>query len=341
MVNIGTLFTSVLLLFFMMIPGFIIRKAKLGGDTLPLGFTNTILYITQPAMLIVGFFREFDLELLKTAGVVLILSFAAHLIFYGIAHLLFGGAGDHLKKVYRFSIVFANAGYMGIPLMEMVLGKDAAVFASVYIIGFNFFAWSLGCLIYTGDRSYISPKKMFINAATIPTFIGILLFVINAYSWLPTPVTAFTESALTMLKNTVAPMSMMVIGMRLADLKLKGAFKDKYMYLSFAMRLLVLPCAVFGLLWICTLLGFYNTTAFTTVLICAATPSAALTGMFAEKFAPKADPEKLMAGDEDAVNTQKIALLGSTTASKLVSLSTILSLLTMPLIAMLLKLLGE
>ena len=339
MVDVGTLFRSVLLLFFMMIPGFIIQKTKLGGDKLPLGFTNTILYITQPAMLIVGFFRPFDSEILKTAGVVLLLSFVAHIMFYGIALLLFRGAKDHLRRVYRFSIVFANAGYMGIPLMSMVLGDEAAVYASVYIIGFNFFAWSIGCLIYTDDKSYISPKKMFLNAATIPTFIGIILFVINAYSWLPAPVTSFTFDALTMLKNTVAPMSMMVIGMRLANLKLKGAFKDKYMYLSFAMRLIALPCAVFVLLWICKTIGFYQPTAFTTVLICAATPSAALTGMFAEKFAPKADPKKVAEDPDLAVRTEALAIESSVTASKLVSISTILSLITMPLVAMLLQLL--
>ena len=223
--------------------------------------------------------------------------------------------------------------------MSMVLGDEAAVYASVYIIGFNFFAWSIGCLIYTDDKSYISPKKMFLNAATIPTFIGIILFVINAYSRLPAPITSFTFDALTMLKNTVAPMSMMVIGMRLANLKLKGAFKDKYMYLSFAMRLIALPCAVFVLLWICKTIGFYQPTAFTTVLICAATPSAALTGMFAEKFAPKADPKKVAEDPDLAVRTEALAIESSVTASKLVSISTILSLITMPLIAMLLQLL--
>ena len=339
MIDIMKLCRAVFLLFCLMIPGFIMKKTRLADDRTPLAFSNTVLYITQPALLFVGFFRPYDKTIMNGAVAVFVFTFVVHAVFLLAVKLFFRNAPKETAKVYRFGSVFANAGYMGIPLMEMVLGKDAAVFASVYIIGFNFFAWSLGCLIYTGDKSYVSPKKMFINAATIPTFIGILLFVINAYAWLPIPVRDFTESALTMLKNTVAPMSMMVIGMRLADLKLKGAFKDKYMYLSFAMRLLVLPCTVFGLLWICSLLGFYNATAFTTVLICAATPSAALTGMFAEKFAPKPDPEKLLSGDEDAVNIQKTALLGSTTASKLVSLSTILSLLTMPLIAMLLKLL--
>ena len=111
------------------------------------------------------------------------------------------------------------------------------------------------------------------------------------------------------------------------------------MYFSFFMRLIALPCAVFGLLWICSVLGFYHETAFTTVLICAATPSAALTGMFAEKFAPKPDPEKLAKNDPDAVNLHEKALGASVTASKLVSVSTILSLLTMPLVAMLLQLL--
>ena len=339
MVDVGTLFRSVLLLFCMMIPGFIIRKARLGDDKLPLGFTNTILYITQPAMLIVGFFRPFDATILKTALVVLILSFVAHLMFFGVSLLLFRSAPEHLRKVYRFSIVFANAGYMGIPLMSMVLGDEAAVYASVYIIGFNFFAWSLGCLIYTGDTSYISPKKMLLNAATIPTFLGIFLFVINAYSWLPASVSGFVSDALGMLKETVAPMSMMVIGMRLADLKLKGAFRDKFMYLSLGMRLLALPCAVFVLLWLCKLLGFFETTAFTTVLICAATPSAALTGMFAERFAPKPDPAKLEAGEAEAVEMRDRAVESAVTASKLVSISTILSLLSMPLVALLLQLL--
>ncbi|MBR2461203.1 MAG: AEC family transporter [Clostridia bacterium] len=339
MVDIGTLFRAVLLLFCMMIPGYILKKTRLGDDRLPLGFTNTILYVTQPAMLIVGFFRPFDAEILKTAAVVLVLSFVAHIMFFGVSLLCFRRALEHLRRVYRFSIVFGNAGYMGIPLMSMVLGDEAAVYASVYIIGFNFFAWSIGCLIYTDDRSFISPKKMLLNAATIPTFIGILLFVTNAYTWLPAIVSEFASDALVMLKNMVAPMSMMVIGMRLADLKLKGALRDKYMYLSFAMRLLILPSAVFVILWLCKLVGFFEPTAFTTVLICAATPSAALTGMFAERFAPKPDPIKLEAGEAEAVRQHEQAIDSAVAASKLVSISTLLSLLSMPIVAMLLQLL--
>ena len=308
-----SLFRAVLLLFMMIVPGFIMRKTKLAGDTLPLGFTNTILYITQPAMLIVGFFRARDLDILKTAGFVMLLSFITHILFLLAVKLFYRGAEKETRKVYRFGTVFANAGYMGIPLISMVMGDEAAIYASVYIVGFNFFCWSYGALIYSEDRSFISPKKMFVNAATIPTAIGILIFVTNVYSYIPTPVADFTYEVLKMLKDTVAPMSMMIIGMRLADLELKGAFRDKYLYLGLALRLAVFPLGAFALLAVCKLIGFYNATAFTVILVCASTPVASATCMFAEKF-----------GSD------------SRTASKFVSISTVLSLLTMPVVAMLL-----
>lgn len=314
--DITVLFRAVLLLFMMIIPGFILKKTKLADDKLPLGFTNTILYITQPAMLVVGFFRPYDGKIMRSAVIVFVLTFVIHAFFIFASKFFFKSSPKETAKVYRFGIAFANAGYMGIPLITMIFGTEAAIYASVYIIGFNFFAWSLGCVIYSEDKSFISPKKMFVNAATIPTFIGILIFVTNLYSYLPSVVSSFTGEVLEMLKDTVAPMSMMIIGMRLADLKLKGAFKGADFYLALALRLMILPAATFGILFLCKLLGFYDMTAFSVVLICASTPAASATCMFAERF------------NSDSV-----------TASKFVSISTILSLLTMPLMALLLNLL--
>lgn len=300
----------------MIIPGFIMRKMKLAGDTLPLGFANTILYITQPAMLVVGFFRARDMGIMKNALVVLVLSFLTHILFLFAIKLFFRGADKEKQKVYRFGTAFSNAGYMGIPLITMVLGNEAAIYASVYIIAFNFFCWSLGALIYSEDKSYISPKKMFLNAATVPTFIGIIFFLTNAYTIIPTPVAEFVFEALTMLKNMVAPMSMMIIGMRLADLKLKGAFKDFHFYEGLVLRLILFPLGAFGLIVITKLLGIDTPDAFKVVLICASTPVASATSMFAEKFS------------SDTVS-----------ASKFVSVSTLLSVLTMPVMALLLDVL--
>ena len=314
--DIMRLFRAVFILFCLMIPGFILKKLKLADNKTPLGFTNTILYITQPALLFVGFFRPYDKNIMSGAIAVFVFTFLVHAMFLLTVKLFFKNAPKETAKVYRFGSVFANAGYMGIPLITMTFGPEAAIYASVYTIGFNFFAWSFGYLIYSEDKSYISFKKMFINAATVPTILGVVVFVTNLYSYIPETAAGVVSDVLTMLKDTVAPMSMMVIGMRLADLKLKGAFKDVYLYVGLSLRLIIFPAMVFCVLLLCKTLGFYNEIAFAVTLICAATPAATATGMFAEKFSSD-----------------------SVTASKFVSISTILSLATMPLMVMLLKLL--
>ena len=316
MIDIMKLCRAVFLLFCLMIPGFIMKKTKLADDRTPLAFSNAVLYITQPALLFVGFFRPYDKNIMSGAVAVFVFTFIVHAVFLLTVKLFFRNAPKETAKVYRFGSVFANAGYMGIPLITMIFGTEAAIYASVYVIGFNFFCWSLGCLIYSEDKSYISLRKMLINAATVPTILGVIVFVTNLYSYIPAPAASFATDILNMLKETVAPMSMMVIGMRLADLKLKGAFKDLNLYVGLGLRLVIFPVMVFVILAVCKLLGYYNEIAFSVTLICSATPAASATCMFAEKFSSD-----------------------SVTASKFVSISTILSLVTMPLVVLLLKLL--
>ena len=311
MVDITRLFISVLLLFILIIPGFLLRKARLAPNTLPQGLSNTVLYVLQPAMIVVAFIRPYDGSVIKTALGVLVFSFALHGLFCLLSLLFFRKCQESLKKVYRFGAIFSNAGYMGIPLIMAILGDDAAIYASVYIIGFNFYCWSVGCMIYSGDKSYVSPKKMFINAATVPTYIGLLIFLLPIDSYVPSVVV----EALEMLRECVAPMSMMLVGMRLADMKLRGAFSDTRFFLSIGLRLIVFPIIAWLVMKGVALIGLYSdVTAMSVVLICAATPAATATSMFAEKFSG------------DAV-----------TAGKLVSVSTILSVVTMPLVALLLK----
>ena len=73
--------------------------------------------------------------------------------------------------------------------------------------------------------------------------------------------------ALTVLKSSVAPISMIVVGTRLADIKPKDAIKDKYMYPFLALRLFVFPIIVWGLLKILTLLNLMDTETLSIMLI--------------------------------------------------------------------------
>ncbi len=311
MIETSLLFTKVFLLFLMMIPGFLVRKTKICEASAQLAFSSVILYITTPAMIVVSFIRAFDKGVMITCLWVLLFSFAAHLLFFALTFPFFRKERPDAAKVYRFAVIFANSGYMGIPLIISLFGEEAAIYATFYVVGFNFFMWSLGALIYTGDRSYISPKKMFLNPATIPTYIGLLIFLLPIDGYVPVVVV----DALSALRDTIAPMSMMLIGMQLATVKLKGIFSGNLL-LATVLRLIACPLLLFGLLKLLSLVGIYNdpTGAYVS-FICASAPAATATGIFAEKFS----------GDRE-------------TAGKVVAITTILSVATMPITSLIMNL---
>lgn len=190
-----------------------------------------------------------------------------------------------------------------------MLGDSAAIYASIYVITFNVFVWTVGCFIFTENKKYISLKKAILNPATISTIVGIIIFV-SPINTLPTIFMKFLVS----FKDMVAPLSMIIIGLQLANMKLKGAFKDIVMYKFIFLRMLILPAIVWVFLKIVSLCGYTDATVMTVILLCAATPVATATSMFAEIFD------------------------GNTSyAGKLVSVTTIISLITMPIISLLLN----
>ena len=134
----GTLIFYVALLFIMMVPGIIMKKCKLSTDGFGKGISNLVLYIAQPALVFLAYVRPFDMEILKNAIVVLAISIVMHVIFAVVAMTVFNRAPDSARRMLSFATVFSNAAFMGIPLIEAVLGSAATIYATVYNITFNY-----------------------------------------------------------------------------------------------------------------------------------------------------------------------------------------------------------
>lgn len=311
--SIESLIFNVALLFLMLIPGFLMTKCHLATEGLGKGLANLVLYIAQPALIVSAYIRPFDTQILENVIVVFLLSVVSHILFAVVAFLSFRRAEERHAKMLRFATVFSNAAYMGIPLIVGLLGTEAAIYASIYSITFNLFIWSLGVFICTGDKKQASLRKVATHPVTISSILGLLFFFLPIDMYVP----ELFVTGLSMLKELVAPLSMIIIGLRLADLSLRGILRDRHLYEFLVLRLLVLPTAVFFITYCLRFLGApISNVAATVILISAATPAATATSMFAEKF------------DGD-----------TTYAGALVAISTILSILTMPLVALLLSLL--
>ena len=328
MFGLDVLIQKVLLLSAMVAIGFIMRKANKADGNLAKGFGDAVIYLAQPAMIIYSFLdAQFSVKILITSILVLVFSSIFHLLYYGIALLCFKNAPEKQQSVLHFATVFSNAGFMGIPLISELISPVAAIYATFYVVSFNIYNWSLGCYIYTKDKKYISLKSMFVNPATIPTYIGVALFILGGVFTIPNSLQPIFNDFLTpilkddilfLLKCTVIPLSMMMIGIRLAENNCKGIFKDKYLPLVLVIRLIVLPLIVMCIMKLIILTGIIPNDIIvpcaTVLVISSSTPSAAMANIFAERF------------DGDAVYS-----------SKIVSVSTVLSLITMPLVAAILK----
>lgn len=321
MVSPGDIVITVAILALLVLPGYLLGKFKLAGDGFATGLSNFVLYVAQSCMFINAFLNtEVTGTVLRRMAIVFILSAVIHLLFTGIAFIFYRGAPDGIRSILRFSTIFTNAGYMSIAMFEILFPDlpEATVYASVYLIFFNMYMWSLGAYLHTHDKACIRPKAILLNPAIVSSMIGFALFLIGAGPFIQTtPVLMPFSRAIAILGSTVCPLSMIVVGTRLGMMSFRGFFRDRYLYLYLFVRLLLSPTIVFGLL---KLLGIAfsgvldagEITLMTTILlICASTPAATSVSMFAEKF---------------GTDTEY--------AGKLVSVSTILSVVTIPVIGL-------
>ncbi|MBP3333382.1 MAG: AEC family transporter [Clostridia bacterium] len=312
MIDILALCQRIGLMFAMMAIGYIMRKAKLGGEKLPGELSNMILYFAQPALIIYTYIMDFDKNILEGALWVFVISIVYHGIVFALSLCFFKKAPEAKKKVYRYGMIFSNASFLGIPLVQSVVGDTAIIYICIFVIAFNIYAWSVGCYIYTGDKKYMSVKKMFINPATVPTYIGLVFFFTPLNTYVP----GFVNELLIYVKELVVPVSMIIVGLRFADLDFKSAFKDKYLPLALVLRLFVGPLISFALIKTVMLCGVpLSNEVAVTIMICSSTPVAVYASMMAEKY------------NGDAV-----------TAGKYVAVSTLFSLVTIPIVSLLLYL---
>ena len=298
----------------LLIPGFIFGKLKISGEGFTKGLADFILYIAQPAMLLSPYIRSFDARILANMGVTALFSFVCHGLFMIPAFVFFSkklfGAGN-AGSVYRFAVIFGNCGYMGIPLIRNILGDEATIYATVFNIGFQVFLWTVGCYIATGDRKYMSLKKLVLNPSVITIFAGLLIFLLPVDSYVPSVFIDVTD----LLKNTVVPLSMFVVGYQMARNSFKAFFSDGKVFLAAALRLIACPLLSFAVLLPVSLIFPVDRVLVMVILLVSGTPCATVTAIFAEKFG-----------------------LDRETAGRLIPLSTILSVLTLPLIPLLLRL---
>lgn len=258
--NINIL-NQVLILFLIMLTGYFARKKNYINSEINKGLSELLIYITQPFMLVTSFNYKYSKDMLLGAAILFVTSFIIHFSIIFVSRLLYKkGFHDNQKGVLKFVTVFSNCGFMGYPVLQSVYGKLGVFYTAVFNVPITILMWTYGISLFTKDKSQSSFKKVILNPGIFSVFIGLILFVLSIK--IPYPL----FKALDMVGSTTTPLSMMVVGAMLAEESFLDILKDKGVYIVTAMRLVAVPLAVFTVL---KLIGFKGMFLGVPFLVCA------------------------------------------------------------------------
>lgn len=290
---------QVLTLFLLMLCGYGAVKGRLMDGKAISGLNTLVLSFAQPALILFSMQRDRSPDLIRDLMLVFIFTCIIIAISGVIASRLFRREQPDRRSVLINLSMVSNCGFMGYPVITAALGEDALIYAVLYVSAFNLMSWTLGAY-YFGGREAMRPRELLKNPSLLAVALGMVLFLTG---W---RFPDFFNDGLSMLGSTTTPLAMFVIGSRLMGLK-KEHLADRQLLAVCGLRLLAFPLMV--LLLTLTPLPKMVVAA---LYLCTAMPCAALTAMMSERYS--AD---------------------RALASRGVALSTALSLLTVPLLLML------
>ncbi|MFZ5352919.1 MAG: AEC family transporter [Bacillota bacterium] len=270
----STAISEILVLFVVMLIGFIAKKRKVINEKIQDSISTLIMKIALPSLVLSSSNIERNADIISN-----ILSlFVISLISYAVTIAIATAAAKLLKYPKRLSnvfislIVFANVGFMGYPVARAVLGDIGVFYTSILNLVFSVFLWTYGVLLYSSEQK-INFKNL-VNIGTISSISAILLFIMNIR--LPYVLQAPLEA----MGKMTTPLSMLLIGALIANVSVKTIFTDCRIFIISFMRLILAPILTILLLKPFAVDG----TVIALCAIIAAMPSGATNAIFAKEY---------------------------------------------------------
>ncbi len=227
------------MLFLLVAAGVVLRKKGILPEGAKAILTDLVIYLILPCNIINSFFIEFNLEILKGFAVILTIASLIQIGCLMFAKVFYNREPESRKKVLQYGTVCSNAGFMGNPIAEGVYGAEGLMYASIFLIPQRIVMWAAGVSYFTEspDRKTVV-KKVLTHPCIIAVYIGLVLMITR----LPLP--AFLQNTIRSVGSCTTTVSMVLIGAILAEVE-PGSILDWGIVKYAAIRLFLLPLLVY------------------------------------------------------------------------------------------------
>ena len=238
-----TSFTELLnlegLMFLCAVCGVIMKRRKVIPDKAREVLTDLVMNLILPASIIHSFEMEFSLTLLQKFAIILIIAVISQFISMLCANLFWNTQPENLKAVFQYGTQVTNAGFLGLPVTEGVLGAEGLMYASVFLVPQRIVVWTAGTAYFTRSADWKDTfKKLAKNPCIIAVYIGFFLMLTQ----LRLPV--IIENTLVKLAACTTPLTSILIGIMVADVDYRTLLSPMMFVLVFV-RQLLLPGLVY------------------------------------------------------------------------------------------------
>lgn len=291
-------FKQVIIMALLVLTGVLCYKLKIIAKESTKSLSSLVLMVVNPLILVVSYQVDFKKELLNGLLWSLILSFISIFLAIILSYILIRKKGERLS-IERFSAIYSNCGFMGIPLVNGIYGAEGVFYLTAFMTAFNILVWTHGVFLMKDKFNMKMIAEAFKSPVIIATVIGFLLFILK----IKIPETPL--KAITYIADMNTPLAMIAAGASIAQTNILKTLKNPRPYLTCALKLVIVPLAtalIFSLLPIKSIVSG-------TVVLASACPAAATCTLFAIRF--KKD---------------------SFYASELFAVTTLLSIITLPII---------
>ena len=223
-----------LLLFLYMICGFIVSKLNIIREDNRGVLVRLLMDVAMPMMVLNAFNKPTNPEELKASLLVMIIAAACCFAQWGAGALLWRNQPENKRKVLMYASMFSNAGNAGLPVLNLVFGPEGVFYGSMYLIPPRILQWTVGMGFFLKRKKGMFVKNVLLNPMVVVVYIG---FALMAFNW---QIPGVFGTAIARLGEMTAPLSMILIGATLSHMRPKALIDPAVLFAS-ALRLIIFP----------------------------------------------------------------------------------------------------